>query len=384
MTFIREDLELALNMASEHVKSVAYTSPAVRTVGVLAATATAVPRTVGHLPRIQITGDYGSGKSTYLSALEPLVVGPARISGQLTTRFAVRNIFRDRAVDGTVPVVMVDETKQIFGPTGKRGDTHPLYTIATEGYSKHGAPVEFQEKDQNVRYSCYQVAFLASAGEAALPQDVLDRSIKLRITRKPKGMQLASLDNPEVTADGEQIGVFLQSAVRAGATELRLIARDTDWFEETGLDSRDADKWIVLFAIARLAGGAWPELIKAAYAELGSKDMRNLPAGLQIKVDVLSFVNRGSNPERMDCRALIEYLSELGRACYKYDEAPFTIKRFGMALKAAGVSAFKSNGSVFYFVDHAWLKTALALANPVKTETEDPENDWDVLESFTE
>lgn len=377
--FIREDLELALDMASDHVRSISYTSPVVRTVGVLAAFVSHSPKAFGHVPRVQITGGYGCGKSTLLDALQPIIANPSRHAGQSSTRFAIRNVYRDSAAEGLqVPSLIMDETSHTFGPTGKK-EGGPIYTILTEGYSKNGAPVVFQEKDQNAEYSCYQVAFLASRHERSLPEDVIERSIRLTLTKKPRGMELADVTDPEIIANGEQIGEFAASALQAGKNELRILARDTDWFAEYGLDSRDADKWIPLFAVAKLAGGNWPELVKAAYAELGSKTTRNLPTMLQIKADVLAFMNKGHNPEAIPAKELITYLQELGRKCYEYDEAPFTIKRYGMTLKSAGVDVYKSHSTVYYCVSETWLKQAERIANPVVTETHDPENEWDSL-----
>ena len=166
MPYSPDDLQRSLDLSNEHLKSVSYTAPCARTVLVLAAAVTHVTQAFENVPRIQITGPYGSGKSTLFSGLQPLVQNPVRNSGQLSTTYAYRNDFRSAAVDGEVPTTLVDETKHIFKENGKGGGQHPLYAIATEGYSRYGAPVKYQEKDMNVEYSCYQVAFLGGRGEA--------------------------------------------------------------------------------------------------------------------------------------------------------------------------------------------------------------------------
>lgn len=381
--FMQDDLQRALDYADAHVKSVAYTPPVIRTVIVTAAAATWVTGAAGHLPRVQITGPYGSGKSTLLSALQPLVQNPVRNSGLLSTTFAYRNDFRDAVgPNGEVPVSIVDETKHIFGPTGTKGSQHPLYTIATEGYSADGAMVKFQVNDGNVAYSCYQVMFLAGRGERSLPEDVIDRSIRCILARKPDGMRLESLGSPQVQANGRQYGAFLRSSIMAGFDSLKVIVRTTDWYKQHKLDSRDADKWVILFAIAKLAGGKWPALVQAAYTELGTQTARSLPAQLQVIVDMLAFTQlRGTDRSRIPARDLIGYLQELGRSCYTYDGAPYTIKRFGMELKQAGVTGTHSNSTVWYSVSEKWLREAAQLANPATQDLADPENDWGVLGS---
>lgn len=383
MSYSPEDLQLALELSSDHVKSVCYTAPAVRTVAVLTAALTHVTTAVSHVPRVHVRGPYGSGKSTFLSAIQPLVQNPVRNSGQLSSTYAYRNAFRSSSADGLVPVTIVDESKHIFKENGKGGSGHPLYAIMTEGYSKTGAPITYQEKDVNVTYSCYQVAFTASRGSQSLPEDVLERAIRLELTQKPGGLKLAQVTDPDVVSNGEQVGAFLRTAIQAAYKQLKVLARDTDWYAIHKLDNRTSDVWAALFAIAELAGGQWPSLIASAYAELGSKTSRNLPTAYQLKVDVLSFIHsNGTDADRIPMRDLISYLMELGRSTYTWDDAPFTVKRFGMTLKTAGVVARKSNGEKFYAVSGDWLKQADKIANPAVIEAEDPENDWDVLDEF--
>jgi hypothetical protein len=387
MSYNPDDLVLALDLAADHIKSVSYTSPTVRTVMALGAAITWVTPVLSHVPRLFITGPYGTGKSTLLSAVEPMVQLPIRNSGQLSSTFAYRNDFRAGSVDGDVPTTMVDETKHIFRENGKGGSSHPLYAICTEGYSKNGAPVKYQEKDMNVQYSCYQVAFLASRGSQSLPEDVLDRAIRLELSKKPDGMKLLQVGDPDVVENGRQVGLFLRTAIQAAAKQLRVIVRTTDWYEKHRLDSRTADVWIGFFAIAELAGGQWPALVSAAYAELGAKNARNLPTQFQIKVDTLAFLHTtGYDADKFPARELIDYLAELGRAAYTWDDMPFSIRKYGIELKAAGVESVKSNSKVYYRVSDGWMKTADRIANPVTIEAEDPENDWELFveEFFTE
>jgi hypothetical protein len=337
------------------------------------------------MPRLFLTGPFNSGKSTFLDAIQPLVQNPVRNAGQLSTTFAYRNDFRAAVAEGMVPVTMVDETRHIFKENGKGGSQHPLYAIATEGYSKKGAPVKYQEKDMNVVYSCYQLAIFASRGNQSLPEDVIQRAITMPFSMKPEGMKLLSLDDPTVSSHGEQCGVFLRTAIQSAEKQLRIIARDTDWYEKEGFDNRAADIWIPLFTIAELAGGQWPSQVQAAYAELGARNSRNLPTTFQLQVDVLSFINMtGCEPTHIPCREMVDYLSELGRQCYTWDSVPFTIRKFGLELRTAGVEGRAVHGKRYYSVSDTWLKNADRLANPVVIDPEDPDNEWSALDEFFE
>ena len=57
----------------------------------------------------------------------------------------------------------------------------------------------------------------------------------MELSKKPDGMKLASLDNPTVDANGVQIGLFLRTAIQSAEKELRIIARDTDWYAQANL-----------------------------------------------------------------------------------------------------------------------------------------------------
>ncbi len=386
MSYSPADLQRSLDLANEHLKSASYTAPSVRTVLCLASAVTHVTKAFENVPRIQVTGEYGSGKSTLFTLLQPLVQNAVRNSGQLSTTFAYRNDFRSSiGPNGEVPTTLVDETKHIFRENGKGGSSHPLYAIATEGYSRYGAKVKYQEKDLNVEYSCYQVAFLGGRGERSIPEDVIDRAIRLVMTRKPEGMKLERAGDPTVVANGQQAGAYLCASVQAAFSTLQLLARDTDWYEKAKLDNRAGDIWIPLFVVAEAAGGPWPSLIQAAYQELGSKTSRNLPTVFQLKVDTLAFINgTGCELHAIPAAELISYLQELGRKSYNWDDQPFTIKRFGMSLKAAGLTAHKSNSVVYYAVSDDWVKEAEDLANPVSVSMDDPENELSALDAFVD
>ena len=217
----------------------------------------------------------------------------------------------------------------------------------------------------------------------SLPEDVIDRAIRVTMAKKPEGMPLERVGDPTVVANGKQAGAYLRASVQAAFKTLQLLARDTDWYATEKLDNRVADIWIPLYAVAEAAGGPWPSLIRAAYSELGSKTSRNLPTVFQLKVDTLEFINgTGCELHSIPAANLIGYLQELGRKSYEWDDAPFTIKRFGMSLKAAGLTAHKSNSTVYYGVSDAWVKEAEDLANPVSVDVEDPDNEMSALEEF--
>ena len=97
------------------------------------------------------------------------------------------------------------------------------------------------------------------AGIGMVPDTVKDRSVVVRLLRKPAGEKVRRLRG----RDGGDLLVLARKAARFVNDNEQAI-RSADPASPDALNDRQADAWDPLFAIAEVAGGEWPERARAA------------------------------------------------------------------------------------------------------------------------
>jgi hypothetical protein len=191
-------------------------------------------------PRLHVKSAVkGSGKSTVLGLLQ--LVTPRAITTETVSQAALF-----RLIDATQPTVLIDE-----GDTFLRDDDD-LRAIINAGISAGTPAIRCVGDDQQVRaFNVHAPVALASIG--ALPSTIEDRSIRVVMKRRLRSETIAPLDD----AARHVAGRLLRQAARWCADHrMRLASANPNM---GGLINRDADRWWALYAIAGMAGGAWPE-----------------------------------------------------------------------------------------------------------------------------
>jgi putative DNA primase/helicase len=176
---------------------------------------------------------------------------------ELAANVSTASIFR--YIEAEHPTFLIDEGDSFLSASDE------IRGILNSGHAKAGATViRVEERDGEhitKRFSTWAPKAIALI---KLPPDTLvDRSIVLRLMRKPKGAAVERLRK----RDSEEFKSLRSRCARWAADQgLKLI--DADPSVPDTLHDRAADNWRPLLAIADLAGGDWPALARKAACDI--------------------------------------------------------------------------------------------------------------------
>jgi hypothetical protein len=196
------------------------------------------------------------GKSNLMELLDFLVAGPWLTS-------SVSSAVLYRTIDDLHPTLLLDESDATFN--GNREFGEALRGVLNSGHHIGGKASRCERAGDNfVRRDFDTFCPKAIAGIGKLPDTVADRSIPIRLRRKPPGTEVAR---------------FRRRVVKAEAAELRTQVSDwaAEWMDALigmrpelpeSLSDRQQDGAEPLLAIADWAGDEWPDRARAALVEL--------------------------------------------------------------------------------------------------------------------
>ena len=231
-----------------------------------------------------------SGKSTLLEMAAMVVHAP--LDGQDMSAALVGRTCGGRTV-------LLDEIDGVYSARETSDDSGAtdLRTILNAGFKYDGKYMRLDRKSMEPQeWSVFGPKMLVGIGRA-VPDTVQDRSIAIRMERKPHAAQLpkarARLLKP--TADR------LRARLVRLATDVSL-----DFVDDfpDALDGRRQDVWEPLFALARVAGEAWLARATTASIEL-TKTEPNVTLGVQMLTDVRDMFEMHGNPEMIPTAELI-------------------------------------------------------------------------------
>ena len=238
-------------------------------------------------PKLAIQSpDRNCGKSTLLEVIGALV--PRLETGSSITAAVVFRLIEERK-----PTLLIDEADRIM-----RSNNEELIAVLNSSHRRSGAYVwrveEINRKRVVVRFSTWGA--VAFAGIRELPETLQDRSIVIRLVRAKPGEVKAHLKNgmsPTLQ--------LIKAKLARWALDLRQFPEPT---LPPGLHNRLGDNWAPLFAIAEIAGGRWPAIIKRAALSAISADQ-----GEGQLVALLDGIRRAfGEKDRISTRELIDSL----------------------------------------------------------------------------
>jgi hypothetical protein len=223
---------------------------------------THVARLFYHTPRLMITAlTHEAGKTRVLEALGMVCASAVRSSSVTPSVIFTRIESASGGEGHALPTFLLDEVDKSFD--------RDLVAILNDGY-KAGASVlrtDFPDGNRKSKeFPTFAPVAVAGLSEHRMPDDFMSRTIRIGMTRKPKGASVARLDERKHRPEGAKLAGALSSVLAGHASFLHM----HEPVMPEGLGDRAYDIWEPLVAIADAAGGAWPERARAACEHFAS------------------------------------------------------------------------------------------------------------------
>jgi len=190
-----------------------------------------------------------SGKTLIIDLLEWICRETVRTSGVGITPAVIFRLNEKRQ-----PTFLIDEAEKLSGPTADMG----IIGLLNEGYRRGGKVQRCGDKSTNFEVEEFDAfGFRLLASTKKLWGSIIDRSIIVRISRKPRSQTMRRFVGRKVKAEG---GVLAQKILRFAQDNskefeaLQITTPRPQW-----LADRACDNWSPLFTVAELAGGDWSE-----------------------------------------------------------------------------------------------------------------------------
>jgi putative DNA primase/helicase len=243
------------------------------------------------------------GKSTLRDVIATLVPRPLP-----TENLSVAVLFR--VIEKHRPTVLADECDAWIN------DNEELRGLLNAGHRRGGQALRCEGENNEVRASnVFGPAVLCGIG--ALLGTLHDCSIVIRLERAKPGELRQRFDSRHVEREAE----LCRKLARFTADNI-VSLEASDAKLPNGVFNRLADNWRPLFAIAKIAGGDWPERCAAAFIKLTSRDDLDAQGiGTMLLADIQQiFAGKWPPPpegvsplpvERVFSKDLIEKLAEM-------------------------------------------------------------------------
>jgi len=240
-----------------------------------------------------------------------------------------------RVVEKRRPTLLLDEVDAVF-PKGRNSDPakEEFRGLLNAGYRKGFVVYRSNPKGDLLEFSPFCPKALAGIGD--LPDTVADRSIPIALQRKPRDVSVARFRLRKVKPRCEEVALTVAHALAGKNDE---IARMDPHLPDE-LNDREQDTWELLFAIADLAGGHWPELARNAALKV-SREAQDASEtiGEHLLADLRDVW--GADEPAIPTKVLLERLIALEEAPWSHwfgreIDARFlaqTLKRYGVTSK---------------------------------------------------
>jgi len=206
------------------------------------------------------------GKTTLLEILQGLAN-----KGLTASNISPAAVFR--TIEKYGPTLLVDEADTFLK------DNDELRGVLNSGHTRTSAFVVRVQGDDHepVKFSTWGPKAVAMIGN--LPDTLHDRSVVVSLRRKAPGETVSRLD-----VDFENKCIEFRRACRRWADDNMDALRETTPDVPQTNNDRMTDNWMPLLAIADIAGGDWPELMRKSM--LGMLDGSDESIGPKLLMDI--------------------------------------------------------------------------------------------------
>jgi hypothetical protein len=211
-------------------------------------------------PYLSVTSpEKQSGKTRLLEVISLLGHAPVQ-AANLSPAAAFR------VIESRLPTLLIDEVDAIFST--KRGDerAEELRGIINSGYQSTGSVLRVVGRNHEVTaFSTYCPKALGGIGE--LPDTIADRSIPIRMERKPRSKVVERFRIRFVRPEGAKVTAAIR--LHVDDTLLETLSKANPTIPDS-LSDRAADIWEPLLAVAEEASDDWAERARKASEKLST------------------------------------------------------------------------------------------------------------------
>jgi hypothetical protein len=199
------------------------------------------------------------GKSTDLETVQYLVRRPLAAAD-------VSEAALYRVIEKYHPTLLIDEFDRLIKKLRE------LTGLLNSAHTRNGSVIRTVEMQIGGLRTFEPVAFstfspIVLAGIGAAPSTIEDRSIRVRLQRQPpQGTRRGRIGRTRLQAIRDKLAPHLMAHAESLATAMTAGVPDSEI--PAVLNDRDADNWRPLIAVAKLAGGPWPDRAARAAMEL--------------------------------------------------------------------------------------------------------------------
>jgi Protein of unknown function (DUF3631) len=275
------------------------------------------------VPYVLVTSDLPKvGKST-LSRDVPLLFAsrPWRVSRNTTTE-ALRNKFTDREKPDSI---LLDDASKVFGESGTRAMTTPLYQLGVDGYVKN-ATVSVSRNGSSVDLPAF-VMFWMNGLRNAVPGDLATRAIQFKMTPKPRKVRKRDAMSAGVAKEAAPLKLALHRWAASHKDGMRRFTDNDVLYVHPLLTDRLLQIWGPVFAVAHEAGGQWPRKALDAFLAMaldeGGKPV--LLAEDQVLADTAKILMQHGT-DRIFTADLVSELRETGNELYEGMDTQYLVE----------------------------------------------------------
>jgi hypothetical protein len=237
-----------------------------------------VPDVLDTTPRlVLLSPEKRSGKSLTMECLELLVPTPM-YAANISTSALFRSIAKVR------PTVLFDEADTVFTRgAAKVEGAEDLRGLINSGFRQGAKVWRTVGQGAQMDAQAFEVfAPVALAAIGSLPDTITDRAVVLRLQRKTAAEPVERFRRRRVVG----AAAVVREALNAWTVSIRESLAEADPDMPSALHDRAQDVWEVLFGVADLAGGEWPQLARKAALSLSGKAEDDDSRGVRLLHDI--------------------------------------------------------------------------------------------------